>query len=76
MKKFIYKSLIALGALVLSTATSCVGDLDLEPNDPNSTGQIADSEAFSLFPVKVALTALPMSMVSTVVQDNTPVPGS
>ena len=45
MKKFIYKSLIALGALVLSTATSCVGDLDLEPNDPNSTGQIADSEA-------------------------------
>ena len=34
-----YKSIIAsaLFAGLALTATSCIGDLDLEPNDPNTT---------------------------------------
>ena len=34
-----YKSIIALAlfAGLALTTTSCIGDLDLEPNDPNTT---------------------------------------
>lgn len=44
MKSFINKIFVVLGLTTLLGATSCVGDLDLKPNDPNQKTELTEAD--------------------------------